>query len=84
MPVTLGELRVLFYPEEVLEVLKLWKKISLMSDKKERAILALALREHKNKNLPPLGRSRFRILPMLLPQSKLAVGQHKRQGNIYH
>ena len=84
MPATLGEMRKLFQPSQVLQVLELWKKISVMSDKKERAILALALREHKNKNLPPLGRSRFRILPMLLPQSKLAVGQHKRQGNIYH
>ena len=75
MPVTLGEVRVLFDPEHVLQVLKLWKKLSLMSDKKERAIIALALREHQNKHLPPLGSSRFRILPMLLPQRKLAVVQ---------
>ena len=73
MPVTLGEVRVLFDPEHVLQVLKLWKKISLMSDKKERAIIALALREHQNKHLPPLGIRRFRILPILLPQRKMEI-----------
>ena len=73
MPVTLGEVRVLFDPEEVLQVLKLWKKLSLMSDKKERAIIALALREHQNKHLPPLGIRRFRILPILLPQRKMEI-----------
>ena len=87
MPATLGEMRVLFQPSQVLEVLELWKKISVKRDKQERSILALALRDRDSsldRVTRSISRSRFRILPMLLPQSKLAVGQHKRQGNIYH
>ena len=75
IPVTLGEMRVLFQPSQVLEVLELWKKISVKKDKKERSILALALRDRESY---PMGRTRYRILPMLLPQSTLAGGQHTR------
>ena len=73
MPATLSEMLVLFQPRQAQEVLDLWKKISLMSDKKERGIIALALREHTNKNLPALGIRRFRILPILLPQRKMEI-----------
>ena len=82
MPATLSEMLVLFQPSQVQEVLELWKKISLMSDKKERGIIALALRDRDS----DLGRAaifqtknRFRILPMLLPQNKLEGGEHERE-----
>jgi len=78
MPVTLGEMRLIFEQKQILEVLELWKRIDLMSDKKERAIIALALREVEyNKMVPPVAMVdsrayrnsiRYNIKTILLPQ----------------
>ena len=81
MPATLSEMLVLFQPSQVQEVLELWKKISLMSDKKERGIIALALRDRDSDIVSAAimqTKNRFRILPMLLPRNKLEGGEHER------
>ena len=81
MPATLSEMLVLFQPRQAQEVLDLWKKISLMSDKKERGIIALALRDRDSDIVSAAimqTKNRFRILPMLLPRNKLEGGEHER------